>query len=98
MPTGDNITRHQNMNTQKEQHAWKTEHLTQKHGPTQSNETNPKTNHDPAYPEGDEGMSHVCYLFHGIRVFCVRCQNVLQLSRIIFGLVPVDCHRRVRFF
>ena len=45
------------MNTQKEQHAHKTEHLTQQHGPTESNETNPKTNHDPAYPEGDKGIS-----------------------------------------
>ena len=57
MPTGDDITRHQNMNTQKEQHARKTEHLTQKHRPTQNNEMNPKTNHNPAYPERDKGIS-----------------------------------------
>ena len=41
----------------KEQHTWKTKHLTQKHRPTQNNKTNPKMNHDPAHPEGDEGMS-----------------------------------------
>ena len=56
-PTGDDITRHQNMNTQKEQHTWKTEHLTQQHGLTQSNKMNPKTNHDPTYPEGDKAIS-----------------------------------------
>ena len=42
-PTGDDITRHQNTNTQKEQHARKTEHLTQEHGPTQINEMNHTT-------------------------------------------------------
>ena len=46
-----------NMNTQKERYAWKTEHLTQKHGPTQNRETNPKTNHDPAHPEGGKDTS-----------------------------------------
>ena len=30
-------------NTQKEQHAWKTEHLTHQHGSTQNNEMNPTT-------------------------------------------------------
>ena len=33
-------------------HGRPCKHLTQQHGPTQSNEMNPKTNHDPAYPEG----------------------------------------------